>query len=132
MLSLDGAFVKARGSVWEISGNRVKGVGKMKYLLLVKPRAGGGQVPPADVIRVLEGNKVYLNEKLADGTFDCTYGFIDGSSGMAIINADSHEQAMNVLMAYPAWPFLNFEIHPLCDFEQFLDANIEILKRFGG
>ena len=70
-----------------------------------------------------------MKQKLRDGTVDCAYGFIDGRRGIAIVNADSNEEAMKLVMEYPAWPILEIEIHPLCDVEQFLDANIEVVNR---
>ena len=96
----------------------------MKYLVIAKDKPGA-QIPPDKLLPLLQATKAFIKSKLADGTVDCAYYFAD-FVGCAIANANSHEEIMNLLIDFP-WPY-DWEVRPLCDFEQTVDRIIESAK----
>ncbi len=101
----------------------------MKYLVIQKPRRT--TLPPEELAAIQQAAKEWLNAKLADGTIDCAYAFA-AAGGVAIGNADSHEDLMRQIVESPLWPVSKFEVHALCDFDQAFDASIERLQKLGG
>jgi len=75
----------------------------------------------------LRRTKAWVKDKLADGTLDCAYSFPSGG-GFFIFNADSHEDLMQQLIDLPIRPLSEFEIHPICDFNQATDMVVESMK----
>ena len=100
----------------------------MKFLVFMKAVRAPA---PENPIAVLQAAKEHLNAKLADGTLDCIYNVV-GTMGMAIVNADSHEELTEQLMAYPQYPFGDFEVHALGDANHFFDKTIEMMQKMGG
>jgi muconolactone delta-isomerase len=101
----------------------------MKFMAMVT--GIGTPIPPEQGADLVRANKEYVNERLADGTMECCYSFIDGS-GFAIFNADSHEEAMDRIMEYPEFPFLIWEVKPLCDANHSFDKWIEFYEKLAG
>jgi hypothetical protein len=102
----------------------------MKFLLIGRP--GPTPTPVEHGAALYEAAKAFVNAKLADGSMDMHYNFADGSGGFAIANADSAEEALGDLVAYPLFPFLRWESHALADWSQAYDQFIEMFKRMGG
>ena len=98
----------------------------MKFLVTVTPRRQ--QVPP---VPVLEASKAWIDAKLADKTFDCCYSFVTGG-GVGICNSESPDALHPLILSYPAYPFVDFKIDPLCDIDLALDQVIAMLRRLGG
>ena len=72
-----------------------------------------------------------VNEQLQSGVIDCIYAFADGSGGsVGIGNADSGEALIEGL-EYAASPFLQFEVHPLADFNKVISGEIKAMKDRG-
>jgi hypothetical protein len=87
----------------------------MKYLVTAKP----GPMPPSP--EQFDAAFEWLEDKLADGTFDCLYGFLEGG-GFSVTNADSHLDALELMTEYPLYGLVTWEIHPVLDFKQGADT----------
>ncbi len=66
--------------------------------------------------------------RCSDGTFDCHYAFVD-LGGLTIANAESSEAIFDMILDYPLYPFFEWEVTALCNWEQSYDKNIEYFKR---
>ncbi|MGO9256700.1 MAG: hypothetical protein ACLQU1_10420 [Bryobacteraceae bacterium] len=97
----------------------------MKFLVTVTPRRQ--QVPP---VTALEASKAWIDAKLADKTFDCSYAFVTGG-GVGICNAGSADALNQLIFSYPGYPFVDFKIEPLCDIHLALDQVIAMLRGAG-
>lgn len=98
----------------------------MKYLTIGKP--GTMPIPPDQGAVLLQAGKDWIKAKLADGTLDCVYNFF-GGGGIAIGNAESHEDVLRDLLEYPLYPFFTWEVKPLLDMDGSLNQYIEFYKR---
>jgi hypothetical protein len=58
--------------------------------------------------------------------------FADGSGGFVISNADSHEEALDGLLAFPMYVFLDWEVHPLVDMGHAYDKLSELFQKMSG
>jgi hypothetical protein len=98
----------------------------MKFLLI------GNQVGEAatheGLIAFLENTKQWVNTRLADGTLESAYSFPAGG-GFFIVNADSHEDLMKILVDFPLRPLSDFEVHVISDFNLSTEIVIEALKK---
>ena len=101
----------------------------MKYLITARQRRS---VPPEQAVSLFQAAREWLSAQLADGRLDCNYVFADTSGGCGILNADSHEEAFDTLLAHPLNPFFDWEIKALCDWGHGIDKVIEFYqKRIG-
>jgi len=101
----------------------------MKYLVTARP--GTTTIKLKYGARVFEAAKEWASARLADGTFDCHYGFSDlGAFG--IVNADSHEALLDGILECPVYPFFEWEVKALCDWQHTYDKNIEYFKKLAG
>lgn len=85
-------------------------------------------IPPDQGAVLLQAGKDWIKAKLADGTLDCVYNFF-GGGGIAIGNAESHEDVLRDLLEYPLYPFFTWEVKPLLDMDGSLNQYIEFYKR---
>jgi muconolactone delta-isomerase len=86
----------------------------MKFLVLTKNRREVQR--PEDRQRTHEISEKYLQKKVSDGSIEAHYNMApDG--GVAIVNAQSHEALHKMLMEYPGFDFIDFEVHPLLEAE---------------
>jgi hypothetical protein len=76
-------------------------------------------------VALLEATKEYFKAHLEDGTFDCVYIFLEARGGFAVMNADSHEQAQDIVVVHPQYPFYDWEFKPILDglltYDRFID-----------
>jgi hypothetical protein len=77
---------------------------------------------------MLEATLAKVNEQLKSGIIDCIYSFADGGGSVGIGNADSGEALVEGLQ-YAASPFLQFEVHPLADFNKVMSSEITAMKK---
>ena len=96
----------------------------MKYLTLTKPR---GNLPPDIAEGVFQAGKDWLNAQVANGTLDFVHGFPEGG-GVAVSNADSHEELMARMRDFPLFPFVEWQVQPLVDISRSLDSAIEMFR----
>jgi len=80
----------------------------------------GTQVTPATdfhtQISYLEESKTWVHNGLQNKMLDAAYSFPSGG-GLFILEADSNEDLMAILMSFPLRHLSHFDIHPLADFE---------------
>ena len=97
----------------------------MKYLVINKgPRGSYADIP----LSALQATKEWFKALRTNGTADCIYSFVT-KGGMAVLNANSHEEVMKILRAGPGWGFNEIEVHVLCDVGQSMDALIETRQK---
>lgn len=101
----------------------------MKYLVRCELK---DLIPtPADRLAELTGKAVeWIEARLADGGMDCNYVF-PGHGGIAIFNADSHEDLLEMLLDYPLHHAFHWDVQPLCDWRRSFDALLGKKKAAG-
>ena len=87
----------------------------MKYLVSAKP----GPIPPAPM--QFDAAIAWLEERVADGTFDCLYGWVEGG-GFSIANAQSHGALMELMAQYPLFGMVTWEVRPLLEFKEGIET----------
>jgi len=97
----------------------------MKYLVTAQPDTT--PVPPEQELALCQAEKEWFNARLADGTVECNYFFLD-EGGFAICNVDSHEALWDLLVTYPFYDFSIWEVRALCDWTHASDSIIESLQ----
>ena len=102
----------------------------MKFIAIGKRN----QVPlePKMAVGLIQAAKEYVKAGLADGRIDVSYMHVDGSTGFVITNADSHEDAMDALLDFPMYVFMNWEVIPLVDMSHAYDSLIKLFQKMGG
>lgn len=102
----------------------------MKFLVMGKRN----QVPmePKMAVGLVQAAKESMKAGLADGTLDVSYMHVDGSAGFTIANADSHEEAMDGLLDFPMFVFMDWEVIPLVDWSHAYDKLIELFQKMSG
>jgi muconolactone delta-isomerase len=102
----------------------------MKFLVMGKRNL----VPmePKMAVGLVQAAKENTEAQLAAGTLDVSYMFADGSGGFVIANADSHEEALDRLMDFPMYVFLDWEVKPLVDSSHTYDKLRELFQKMSG
>ncbi len=95
----------------------------MKFLVIAKP-------PRTGTSAMVQAVKETVKRNLESGQIDCLYSFADATRAVAILNADSAE-ALAEQLVEPGFPPPEAEIHPLIDWNRFVDKVIEVMKRQG-
>jgi hypothetical protein len=98
----------------------------MKFLLTARP--GTTTIRLKYGTSLFQAAKEWAQTRLSDGTFDCHYAFVD-LGGLTIANAESSEAIFDMILDYPLYPFFDWEVTALCNWEQSYDKNIEYFKR---
>ena len=101
----------------------------MKYLVIARP--GITTIRLKHGARLMQATKKWVSALLADGTFDCHYGFSDLGS-LAIVNGDTHEALLDGIIDCPVYPFFEWEVTPLCDWQHMYDKNIAYFEKLTG
>jgi hypothetical protein len=101
----------------------------MKFLIMVLPIRL--PVPPEQGAEPYGAAREWIGERLGDGRMDCAYVFADGG-GLAIGNAETHEQVFDELMSYSLCPFFRREVKPLCDLEHTFGTIVKTFSRAAG
>jgi len=86
----------------------------MKYYVSARP----GPMPPSP--EQFDAAMAWLENKSTDGTFDCIFGFMEGG-GFGVVNADSHRQVLDLMVDYPLFGMVTWEVHPLLQFREGAD-----------
>jgi hypothetical protein len=100
----------------------------MKYLVTARP--GTTTIKLKYGAQLFQAAKEWVNERLADGTFDCQYAFVD-LGGVSIANADTPEAAYDMVLDYPLYPFFEWTVEAIFDWQYAYDKNIAYFKKFG-
>ena len=101
----------------------------MKYLVTALP--GTTTIKLKHGARLFQATKKWVSARVGDGTFECHYGFSDLGS-LAIINADSHEAILDQIIECPVYPFFEWEVTALCDWQHMYDKNIAYFEKLAG
>ncbi|HWW66838.1 MAG TPA: hypothetical protein VNY83_02535 [Solirubrobacterales bacterium] len=99
----------------------------MKFLITVTPKEVT-LLPPNVAAEILSAQRDWLKQKVDDGTLDYAYGFVTGG-GCGIANAGSAEEINALILDAPAFAIGNYEVRPLGDVGQTLDAAVRSLER---
>ena len=86
----------------------------MKYMISATP----GPMPPSP--EQFDAALEWLDGKVADGTFDCVYGFLEGG-GFSVSNVGSHREALDLMADYPLFGMVTWEVRPLLEFRDGTD-----------
>jgi muconolactone delta-isomerase len=92
----------------------------MKYLVTVLSQTAS--LPPEQGAKLVAAAKEWIQAGLDAGRVDCAYLFADNMLGIAIHNADSHEELFERLLSYPLYRYFDFEVRPLCDWKRAMAA----------
>ena len=98
----------------------------MKFL--VTGKTGPTPMPLEHAAAIIQAGKEWINGRLADGRIDCHYVFPEGD-GFSITNADSNEAVLDGLLEYPLYPFMTWEVRPLCDWSHSYDKYTELWQK---
>jgi hypothetical protein len=86
----------------------------MKYFVSATP----GPMPPAP--EQFDAATSWLEGKVNDGTFDCIFGFMEGG-GFSVVNADSHHDVLELMLEYPLFGLVTWNVRPLLEFKEGID-----------
>lgn len=100
----------------------------MKLLVTGTPQTA---IPPEMGAGLYEAATAWMNERLADGSLDSHYVFAN-QGGYAICSASSHEQVFEEILSYPFNGFLQWEVRPLCDWQQSYETLISLYNSLEG
>ncbi len=87
----------------------------MKYMVSATP----GPMPPTP--EQFDAAIAWLDGKVADGSFDCVFGFIEGG-GLSVANVDSHSDVLDLMADYPLYGLVTWEVRPLLEFKDGIDT----------
>jgi muconolactone delta-isomerase len=98
----------------------------MKFLVITKSRP-----IPGVTSAMVQATRDIAKRNAKNGVVDSFYAFAGGNGSCSIVNADSGEALMDMLLESPVSPFLEVETYPLADGDQFLGKLIEGMKKQG-
>ena len=98
----------------------------MRYLVV---GITGEHVPLKKAAAIWRAAKEWMKVKMENGMFDCHFVFADSSCGFIFSNAKSHEEVREILMDFPAFPNMQWEVMPLCDWENHYDRLVELYQK---
>jgi hypothetical protein len=93
----------------------------MKFLVTTK-------APQTFTSERIQAIRERAKAQLKSGVIDCFYVFANGSRAVSITNADSAE-ALAERFLVRGWPPPETEIHPLVDFDKYLEQVAEAIKK---
>jgi hypothetical protein len=100
----------------------------MKFLVMARPR----HTQQGVTSKMVQETREIVNGYVKSGINDCAFSFADGNGGgLGIVNADSGEKLMELLMASPVAAFSEFQTYPLADFDSSIGKTIEAMKKQG-
>jgi hypothetical protein len=102
----------------------------MKFLLTCRP-APQPPVDPAQAVGLIEAATAWTEAHLASGVLECSYLFPD-RGGIAIVEAASPEDLMDILLGYPAYPLYSWAVQPLVDWRTGLARVLSHLRDAAG
>ena len=104
----------------------------MRYLVTAKSVESGPMVPPQQAAGLIRTAVLPTIEALAkmESEGKIRGGVVAGGRGAAyVLEADSHDEANQILMGLPAWGFSHIELTPLQSFETRVEQTRQVLER---
>ena len=104
----------------------------MRYLVTAKTVESGPMVPPQQVAGMIRTAVLPTIEALArlESEGKVRGGVVAGArAGAFVLDADSHDEANQILMGLPNWGFSQIELTPLQSFESRLEQTRQVLER---
>lgn len=101
----------------------------MKYLFAAMPEIA--PIPQDQLDTLLDGAKRWPRPPLDEGRLDCAYIFEDGGC-MMIGNAESNDDAFKLIESYPLYPYFQWEVKPLYEWDPGFGTIIEGNARGAG
>ena len=86
----------------------------MKFLVTTKPKQVS--ITPEAQLELIKASRKMIPELIENGTVESIYTYPE-FGGMAIVNVKSHEELMNLLMAFPESILFNYNIRPLVSYK---------------
>jgi len=83
----------------------------MKYLVEATP----GPLPPSP--EQFDTAIEWIEARLADGTFDCVFGYLEGG-GIAVTNAADNAALLKLMTEYPLFGLVQWDVKPLLEFRE--------------
>jgi len=99
----------------------------MKFLVIARPGGPVHEPEPDHMLGILERFRVWMQEQISAGRVDSTYLLAEGGGG-SVINADTAEELMDLLLGSPTGAMFRYEVHPLVNFEAGMERSIEALR----
>ena len=104
----------------------------MRYLVTAETVESGPLAPPQQVAGLLRTAVLPSIEALArlESEGKIRGGVVAGArAGAFVLEADSHDEANQILMSLPNWGFSKVELTPLQSFESRLEQTRQVLER---
>ena len=98
----------------------------MKYLVMAEP--GERVVPPDMAHTLLDAAADWIRDRLEDEHVECVFFFPTGG-GFAVANAESHEELQKLLVSYPLYPFMKWDLKMLIDWQRGFEINKEFYSK---
>jgi len=100
----------------------------MKFLLINKMKDAALALPPAVSRQLMEATVAWVKQKMQAGVCLESYTIAGGHGSMAIVEYKSGEELARDFIQMPVGSFMDFEVYPLADFDESMNAYIEALK----
>jgi hypothetical protein len=91
---------------------------KVKFLVTCRPIPN--PLPPERSVILLRAAMEWIEARLADGSMEATYLF-PNRGGIAIMEAETRAELMELLLEYPAYPLYTWEVQLLADWRTGLE-----------
>jgi hypothetical protein len=101
----------------------------MKYLVVSRRSTPAAE--HQSQIRFLETANNWVNNRMKDGTVEAAYSFATGG-GFFIINAESNEELMQILVDFPLRPLAELDIDPITEFTKATKITIDAIRKYSG
>lgn len=83
-----------------------------------------------DKVRFLENSGAWIEKKKDEGVLECAYSYPSGG-GFLIFDVSSHGELMRQLIDFPMFCLSEFEVRPLCEFEEYARIAVEEFTKLG-
>ena len=101
----------------------------MKFLTITSLKDTISTLPPAASRQLLEASIAWVNEQKRAGIILEIYAIPGWERTAVICQHESAEHIARTLSGMPLGPFMNFEVYPLADFNEYMKGHIEFAKR---
>jgi muconolactone delta-isomerase len=100
----------------------------MKYLVTAN-RNNVETSSTTEWLTLLQATREYFLTHSKGGAIEGLYVFLDARGGIAIFNAESHDQAQDLIISHPQFPYYDWEIEPVLDGLQAYDKFIGLYAK---